>query len=593
MRRALAALIALAALWALAVAFTGGFDLRSSGIPFRSTDPYRPILIAAVLALVYAAAFRRESRTHVDWLDERLTGLAALLERRGGLVALALSALVLVLGYVYGGHAAGGSDSYGYISQADLWIARDLVVEQPIVGQVPWGDARWTFTPLGYVPTPDGGAIVPTYSYGLPVLMAVAKLVAGMCGLFLVTPLLGAVMVGSTYLLGARTWSRTVGVIAAALLASSPAFLFMQMNPMSDVPVSGLFAAALVVSMSRRPSAAFWTGAIVSLALLVRPNLVPLGAVFVAWRVWQAEGWPARIREAVWFSVGGFPLMAAIAVTNALVHGSPASSGYGSLDMYYAWGHIGENIRRYGSWLLESETPLVLLGLVPLALLTRLGASRARLVYLAAFAAAVGACYAFYTPYDAWWYLRFYLPAFASMFVLAAIGGWMLVGKVAPRHRSLISAGLLLAAFTLRIDYAREQDVMGRWKEAAIYTTAAAYVDEKLPRNAVILTVQHSGSIRYYANRLTMRWDWLGPEWWPRALDMMKELGYRPYLLVSRFEEAQLRKQFGFGERRDAPGTVVAETPEPYGVILYDPLREHRGGIARMAEVVTCPCAPR
>jgi hypothetical protein len=39
---------------------------------------------------------------------------------------------------------------------------------------------------------------------------------------------------------------------------------------------------------------------------------------------------------------------------------------------------------------------------------------------LLAFAAGVFCCYVFYTPFDAWWYLRFVLPAFPAIFVLAA-----------------------------------------------------------------------------------------------------------------------------------------------------------------------------
>jgi len=592
-RKALLALIALSVVWALAVALTGGIDFRPYGIPFKSTDPDRASYLVLVLVFVYGAVFRGRAPTHVSWIEDRGQWLARMVERRAVAIALALSAVVCALGVVYGAHAAGGSDSYGYISQADLWLAGDLVTEQPIAREVPWPDARWTFTPLGYRPTEDGRAIVPTYSYGLPVLMAAAKLVAGMCGLYLVTPLLGALMVGMTYLLGAQLWSPAIGVVAAALMATSPTFLFMQMNPMSDVPVSGVFTAALAIALSRRRAAAFWTGVMVSLAIFIRPNLVPLGAIVLAWFVVRAAGWRDRLREAIWFGVGGFPLVAAVAVTNALVHGSPLSSGYGSLDGYYAWSHVWPNVKQFGAWLLGSETPFVLLFVVPLVLLRRLDREpRSRVLLVALFGAGVWGCYLFYTPYDAWWYLRFLLPAFPPMLVLAAIGLRRALGRLGSSQRAIVFGGVILAVLAARIDRVREENILGLWEGGVVYTTAAEYVRKELPPNAVILTVQHSGSMRYYADRLTVRWDWIGPEWWPRALEVLRQMGYRPYLLVSRFEEAQLRRRFSFGPNEDAPGTIMADSLHPHGVVLYDPLREYSGPRRRMPSVVSCPCTP-
>lgn len=594
MRKALIALMALAVVWAFSVVLTGGIDFRPYGIPFKSTDPDRAVALAAVLSLVYVLLFREHARAHLRAAEDRAPGLVATISRRAPLIALALAAAVFVLGVVYGIHVAGGSDSYGYISQADLWLKGDLVIEQPIVQRVPWPDARWTFTPLGYRPTDDGTAIVPTYSYGLPVMMAAAKLVAGMCGLFLVTPLLGALMVGMTYALGAQVWSRGIGLAAAALMATSPAFLFMQMNPMSDVPVSGVFTAALVVSLSRRRWAPLWTGALVSLALFVRPNLVPLGAIFLGWYVLRATGWAERLRAAVAFGLGGLPLMTAIAVTNALVHGAPWSSGYGPLDAYYSWGYFFTNLRLYGVWLLESETPFVLLLFVPLLVMRRFDReTRARLAFIAAFAAGVWFCYVFYTPYDAWWYLRFYLPAFPPMLILAAMGVRHLLSRLPASRRAVAVAAVVAGVLIVRIDHVQEQAILRLWESGTVYTSAAEYVRRELPPNAVILTVQHSGSMRYYADRLTVRWDWIGPQWWPRALVVLREMGYRPYLLVSRFEDAQLRTRFGFGEDDDAPGTVMADSPSPFGVVLYDPLREYAGPRRAMPMVIPCPCAVR
>jgi hypothetical protein len=587
-RRALIALIAISIVWALAVALTGGIDLRPRGIPFKSTDSDRATILVLVLVLAYALAYREQTRSHLRWVDAQMPLAVRWIERRAPGLAAIISAGVLAVGYVYGVHVAGGSDSYGYISQADLWLAGDLIVEQPLVGRLPWPNADWSLAPLGYRPTPDGSAIVPTYSYGLPVLMAIGKLLAGICGVYLVTPLLGALAVAMTYVLGAQVSSRTTGVVAAALLGTSPAFLFMQMNPMSDVPVSAMFAAGVVLTLSRLRWAPFWTGVVVSMAIFVRPNLVPLGAVFLGWFVIRPGTWRERLRAVAGFGAGGFPLVAAVAATNAQLHGAPWQSGYGSLADYYAWDYVLTNLPYYTTQVLRTETPFVVLLAVPLVMLRRIDAERrARLTFLYVFAGGVWLSYLFYVPYDAWWYLRFYLPAFPPMFVLALVGYGQWLGGRNDR-RALAFALVVVVVIGMRAASVRDLAILHLWQEGTVYTSAARYVQTELPANAVILTVQHSGSMRYYADRLTVRWDWIAAEWWPRALNALVQLGYRPYLLVSHFEEATLRSQFSLGEAADAPGTIVAES---LGVVLYDPLREYVGDRQVIPTVVSCPCS--
>ena len=67
---------------------------------------------------------------------------------------------------------AGGSDSYGYISQIPLWLQRHPFVEQPWMADVPWPNPDLTCTPLGYIAIPSHNVIVPTYSPGVPFIMA-------------------------------------------------------------------------------------------------------------------------------------------------------------------------------------------------------------------------------------------------------------------------------------------------------------------------------------------------------------------------------------------------------------------------------------
>ena len=70
---------------------------------------------------------------------------------------------VVLAGYSGGSGVGGGADSYGYLSQADLWLKGDLITEQPGAARAPWPDAQSTLAPLGYRASPSRDAIVPIY----------------------------------------------------------------------------------------------------------------------------------------------------------------------------------------------------------------------------------------------------------------------------------------------------------------------------------------------------------------------------------------------------------------------------------------------
>src|SRR6185503_18061167 len=91
------------------------------------------------------------------------------------------------------------------------------------------------------------------------------------------------------YLIGARLAGPLIGAAAAILVATSPPILFQLIRPMTDVPVAAWWtlAWAAVLRPSRR--AAFAAGLAASFAILTRPNLAPLAAVFVAWLWWQGR----------------------------------------------------------------------------------------------------------------------------------------------------------------------------------------------------------------------------------------------------------------------------------------------------------------
>ena len=174
--------------------------------------------------------------------------------------AMALTLGTFAIGVTYATTAAIASDSYGYVSEADLWLRSDLRIPQPWAAEAPWPNSARTFSPIAYRPAGTGNPtdLVPVYSPGLPLLMAAAKSVGGQGAVFLVVPLAGAVLVLATWGIGRRWGSSATGLIAALFVASSPIFLCMLAVPMSDVPAAACWTLAFYLLL--RPGVAAGVG---------------------------------------------------------------------------------------------------------------------------------------------------------------------------------------------------------------------------------------------------------------------------------------------------------------------------------------------
>ena len=76
------------------------------------------------------------------------------------------------------------------------------------------------------------------------------------------------------------------------------------------------------------------------------------------------------------------------------------------------------------------------------------------------------------------------------------------------------------------------------------YVTAAHLVRAFTDDNAVILTMQHSGSVRYYGRRNILRYDQLDPAWLDRAVEWLQSRGVHPYVLLESWERQRFRRRF-------------------------------------------------
>jgi hypothetical protein len=76
------------------------------------------------------------------------------------------------------------------------------------------------------------------------------------------------------------------------------------------------------------------------------------------------------------------------------------------------------------------------------------------------------------------------------------------------------------------------------------YAIAGAYVAQRLPSNAILLSMMHSGSIRYYSGRPTVRFDLIPPEQLDSTLEVLAGAGYRPYFILEPFEVAMFQHRY-------------------------------------------------
>jgi hypothetical protein len=566
-----------AAVWAGALALFGGFKGRILGIVIRSNNPDRALALAAIALAGYVVAGGGIRRETVRRLARAGSGVVHAVTKRPGLVAAALAVTVAITAAAGSTRIAGGADAYGYVSQADLWLAGDLAIKQPWVAEVPWPHAEWSFSPLGYRPAEPVGqwAIVPTYSPGLPLLLAAAKLLGGQCALFAVVPLLTGLGVLVSYGIGTRLVSPWGGVIAAWLVTTSPIVIGIALEPLTDVPVMTAWAISiylLLAPIGGRLSPAIG-GLAAGVAILIRPNLVPLTIPLCMWYgIRRKSNGQSRLLSSALFVLGAVPAILLIAFLNHRLYGSPLSSGYGSLHDLYAWSHVGPNVRRYFAWFTFSQTPVALLGiaalLVPARQLWRTAADLRIVPLLAIFVALLWGQYLAYEVFDSWGFVRFLLPSWPL--IMAGVAAVLLAASEAclarlPRvaaHTATALLVVLLGAWTFST--ALHDKVFDQRQAAAPEAPLGQLVRKHTVENSVVLVWERSGTIRYYSGRTTLRYDFLERDWLDRAVAWLRQRGVHVYAVLDPNHVEQCRRRF------DGQATLAALD---HPVFIYEPVR--------------------
>lgn len=492
-------------------------------------------------------------------------------QKRLALAVLAMAVVVTWAGAKYGSRSAGGADSYGYISQAESWITGDFArghLFASTEAERPPGE-RWAVSPLGWRPAPGSWAVVPTYAVGYPLTLAAAKRIGGHAAMFVVTPLAAGLLVWTTFLLGVRLGRAGEGALAALFVATSATVLYMAMAPMSDVLSAALWTLTLALVLAPSRQSAFDAGAVCALAILVRPNLVPLAAFMGAWLIVndlqrragdQTRAFVSRIfrGRALPFAALSFGGVIVTAVINWRWYGHATESGYGDLRGLFAFAHVPANAANYFGWLVQAETPLAAAGLAALLFAPHWVTRRRDIagvpLLLWLCVAWTWGSYFVYWPFEWWWYLRFLLPTWP----LISIGSACLVAWLWNRRGAwrVAAAAISVAAMATTLSFAWRHDAFRIGLTESRYPQVARGVATLTDAESGILTLQHSGTVRYYAGRMTLRWDLVEPRAFGALLAWMRSRGHHPYLLVDASELPNFRARFS-GD----PALAVMEWP--------------------------------
>jgi Dolichyl-phosphate-mannose-protein mannosyltransferase len=471
----------------------------------------------------------------------------------------------------YGSHAASASDPYGYVSQARLLRHGTLHQPEPLTRIASWPDAALSLAPLGYRPAPHGFANVPTYPPGLPLLMALASLVAGACGVYLVVPLSAAVLIAAVYRLARRVTDPLAAAGAAVLTATCPAFLFMAMWPMSDVPVTAFWIASFASASSiERRGRPVLTSILTAIAVLIRPNLAPLAAVPIALSLFSSRTPQGKglLSAALRAAIGFLPVVIAIPVLNAALYGSPFESGYGAVSGLYSIDRVARNAGLHAHWLWESQGWYLLAAIVGLVVHLRRGFTSV-MTWCAIFAALVWIAYLPYHSYREWWYLRFLLPALPILFVFAVDGVAAVTARFGPAVRAGVTTLFVIAAAAHGTWFAVHNGVFEIAADEWRYVETGAYVASALPQDAVVIAGQHSGSIRHYSGRDTIRYDRMRPDALDAAVAVLAAASRPVYIVLDAQEEPAFRAHFGGQrtvERLGGPPAAALDTRIPVHV---------------------------
>ncbi|HEY1792708.1 MAG TPA: hypothetical protein VGG34_07300 [Opitutaceae bacterium] len=461
---------------------------------------------------------------------------------------LALYALFLSLNVEA---VAGGADSSGYLNHARVLAGWHVRVATRRISALPADRVPdYLYAPLGFRPVDDRPEqVVPIYPPGFPLLVILARLLVGWGYAAKAVLVLHAVAgVVLAYLLG-RGFGLQKGWAAAGavVLAASPLYLLISLQPLSDLPALVWTSAAVFCGLNapKKDGWAIASGLAFGISVLIRPNCIItiLGLAVLmgtSWRRWLS------------FALGGLPSAAFFLLYSYAVYGNPLATGYGNAAGMFRAEAVPGTLVYFAHWLPLVFTPAICV--FPLLVLP--GMAPARSAW--GLAVCVGTYLAFYAAYVVqgrwtWPDLRFLLPIspaliVGSLLVWQAIGARAGRGMAGLRRRAPLAgawaAGLaLLLAGAVQFQQDKKLHVLALVRGEPTYELACRWINQNLPPNCALACMQFSGAAYYYTSMVVLRYDELNPSNY-RAVFAAADAEGRPvYAVLFNWEEKEALSQ--------------------------------------------------
>ncbi len=493
------------------------------------------LLLGAVLQFKgISSSFDNKLRTQLTTWSKRIKPSTLLT-----VVALSLYGGWLIRNASY---AVGGCDSSGYANLARAIAPWDFVHTPELLTQLKLSpDYLNSFRPLCYVPSKQPGTLAPIYSIGYPLHLAVgAWLLGWKNGPFIINPLAATFGLLVMYWLGLQLGlSSKWATMGAVMLACSPTYVSMALQPMSDLITTVWTMLAVWAALRTNQAAAknfgwaVFAGTAFGMLVLIRPmNVMLVLPVIIGlrthWRTW------------IFFLLGGAPISLLLFAYNLSAYGFALTTGYageGLLDAIKL-SYIPPRLLSYLYWLIVSLSPLPLLGWL-LYVINPRQAGRMRAL-LASWFGALLLFYCCYKVYEGWFYLRFLLPAIPALLLgllltVQSVQQWWSQRKLnAPSNwwPAIATAFLCATVFGFEASMIARKPILETRNEQYALSRSVRWADKQLPANAIVISMEMSGALRFYTNHPILRWDFTKPNQWLILTQRLPEKGFRCYALL-------------------------------------------------------------
>ena len=497
-----------------------GVDFKIGAVSIRAHGPARVLIVAVIL---FAIRWRIGIVSVPAWLT-RIT-----------LLTLICGSVMTWFRFMLS--TIGGADSYGYVSASHMLASGRLIDPAPIAEWLTAPNRLAIASPLGWAPAPDGSGIAPTFPVGASALMALFTLAGGQRWVFIVAPAMAVLTLALVYR-AARDWfDEEAALLAVAVLAWNPVFVTYAKQPMSDVPATAWLTLAIVLAMQRGASGAFGAGLAAGAAVITRPALL-IAAATIPFLSLRGE---ARYRRFVLSGLGAAIGVAIQMAIQAKLFGSPFVTGYGSAEGAFSLAHVPINMGIFARQIWLAFGPIWLAGTAA-GLVISPPDLRWRLL---AVLAAVTLPYLFWLPFDHWETLRFLLPGVAILSALIAASFVRLARQMQVRRLAAIVPPLLAVVLFGRSEsLLRESSQWVIQSLEARYPLAGEWVNVNTPPNSVVMANQHSGSLRWYGKRQTIRWDFVEPLRLAATVRELQSHGAAVYVALEGDEVAMFEQRF-------------------------------------------------